>query len=63
MILFHSNPWSDTHAPTGNPTMLESINDTLKNRIIIAKPAAFDATERKAVIVMGAPSYTSGVQK
>ena len=35
----------------------------LKNRIIIAKTPAFGATERYAVIVVGEPSYTSGVQK
>ena len=35
----------------------------LKKRINNAKPAAFGATERYAVIVVGDPSYTSGVQK
>ena len=34
-----------------------------KNRMNNAKPAAFGATERKAVTGVGAPSYTSGVQK
>ncbi len=29
----------------------------------MANPPAFEATERNAVIVIGAPSYTSGVQK
>src|ERR1041384_7682422 len=60
---FHSKPASICHAPTALPARAASINETFKNRIIIAKPAAFEATERNAVMVIGAPSYTSGVQK
>src|SRR3972149_8595224 len=33
------------------------------NRTRMANPAAFEAVEMKAVIGVGAPSYTSGVQK
>ncbi len=39
------------------------MNVTLKKRIIIANPPALEATERNAVMVIGAPSYTSGAQK
>ena len=35
----------------------------IKNRIIRAKPAAFETTDSSAVVGIGAPSYTSGVQK
>src|SRR5215210_1565996 len=34
---------------------------TSNTRSRTAKPAAFDATDRYAVTVVGAPSYTSGV--
>ena len=50
------NPCSVAQVPAGSAAAPASINVTLKNRIIIAKPPAFDATERNAVIVIGAPS-------
>src|ERR1041385_329361 len=62
-IVAHSNPRNDAHTPGPRLPMARSRNETLKNLIIIANPAALEATERNAVIVMGAPSYTSGVQK
>src|SRR5512143_2629261 len=36
---------------------------TAKSRRNTAKPAAFDAVERKPAIGVGAPVYTSGAQK
>ena len=39
-----------------------SVNKTKNVRKNNAKPAAFGATDKKAVIVIGDPSYTSGVQ-
>src|SRR5262245_12956861 len=38
-------------------------NDTKNKRINTAKPAAFDAVDKKPAIGVGAPSYTSGAQK
>ena len=38
-------------------------NATKNKRTITAKPAAFDAVDRKPETGVGAPSYTSGAQK
>src|SRR5712692_6475031 len=61
--LVHSNPGNIAHIPGPYALPAVSRNVTFRKRISIANPADFDATERNAVIVMGAPSYTSGVQK
>ena len=57
------SPRTASHVPAAAITPVASKNVTFRNRISIANPPAFDATARNAVIVIGAPSYTSGAQK
>ena len=56
-------PWRDFEPLASRAAKEVPIEDVERRAIIMANPAAFEATDRKAVTVIGAPSYTSGVQK
>src|ERR1041385_7368569 len=52
---FHSNPWKTAHEPSERFPTAGSRNETLKKRIIMAKPRSEEATARNAVTVIGDP--------
>src|SRR5882724_4483159 len=66
LLCFRATTLESTKVTTAMMTMsfdhigVSAPKDTSRTRVMAAKPAAFEPTERKAVTGVGAPWYTSG---